>query len=95
MPDPGPSPLQSSLPAAAARFGAHGHGRGTEALDAVRSAPDDLPPAPATPAAPAYTYTLPSTGTVPTARPAPPPDAGPVAEGASAVVCSRSMASVA
>ncbi|MFD9569186.1 family 2 encapsulin nanocompartment cargo protein terpene cyclase [Streptomyces sp. NPDC059982] len=82
MPDPGPSPLQSSLPAAAARFGAHGHGRGTEALDAVHTAPDDLPPAPATPAAPAYTYTLPSTGTVPTARPAPPPDAGPVAEGA-------------
>ncbi|KPI12774.1 Terpene synthase metal-binding domain-containing protein [Actinobacteria bacterium OV450] len=38
MPDPGPSPLQSGLPAAAARSGAHGHGRGVEAV---------APPAPA------------------------------------------------
>ncbi|MGW7345042.1 family 2 encapsulin nanocompartment cargo protein terpene cyclase [Streptomyces sp. NPDC054854] len=51
MPDPGPSPLQSSLPGAAARFGTHGHGRGIEAFGGVRPTPPELAPVP--PAAPA------------------------------------------
>ncbi|MBT2546371.1 2-methylisoborneol synthase [Streptomyces sp. ISL-44] len=38
MPDRGPSPLQSSLPAVAARFGAYGHGRGVDALVVGRPA---------------------------------------------------------
>lgn len=50
MPDPGPSPLQSSLPAAAARFGAHGHGRGVEAVGisppALPAGPPVLPTGP-------------------------------------------------
>ncbi|MEU9175820.1 family 2 encapsulin nanocompartment cargo protein terpene cyclase [Streptomyces sp. NPDC048550] len=52
MPDPGPSPLQSSLPAAAACFGAHGHGRGIEAVGCVRPA---LFAPPAQPSAPVGT----------------------------------------
>ncbi|MEU8938292.1 family 2 encapsulin nanocompartment cargo protein terpene cyclase [Streptomyces goshikiensis] len=58
MPDPGSSPLQSSLPAAAARFGTHGHGRGIEAFGGGPPAPPVLPaapPAPAGPPAPART----------------------------------------
>ncbi|MEV0988504.1 family 2 encapsulin nanocompartment cargo protein terpene cyclase [Streptomyces sp. NPDC049949] len=52
MPDPGPSPLQSSLPAAAVAFGTYGHGRGVEAVGCVR--PEQLAvPAPAGPPAPA------------------------------------------
>ncbi|MFJ6782707.1 family 2 encapsulin nanocompartment cargo protein terpene cyclase [Streptomyces yangpuensis] len=50
MPVPGPSPAQSSLPAAAARFGAHGHGRGAEAVPAGKPA---LPTGPALPFGPA------------------------------------------
>ncbi|MDX2394884.1 MULTISPECIES: family 2 encapsulin nanocompartment cargo protein terpene cyclase [unclassified Streptomyces] len=56
MPDPGPSPLRSSLPGAAARFGTHGHGRGIEAFGGVRPTPPEVapvPPAPAPPEAPA------------------------------------------
>ncbi|MFJ7261021.1 family 2 encapsulin nanocompartment cargo protein terpene cyclase [Streptomyces globosus] len=64
MPEPGPSPMQSSLPDAAAPFGAHGHGRGADAtaaaagrrrLPAVPGLPfPPRPPAPETPrAAPA------------------------------------------
>ncbi|MEU9414409.1 family 2 encapsulin nanocompartment cargo protein terpene cyclase [Streptomyces sp. NPDC048272] len=44
MPEPGPSPRQSSLPAAAVHFGTHGHGRGIEAFGGGRPA---LPSAPA------------------------------------------------
>ncbi|MGW0901763.1 terpene synthase family protein, partial [Streptomyces goshikiensis] len=61
MPDPGPSPLpstQSSLPAAAARFGTYGHGRGIEAFGGgppVLPVPPAEPPAPAAPPAPART----------------------------------------
>ncbi|MEW2583691.1 family 2 encapsulin nanocompartment cargo protein terpene cyclase [Streptomyces virginiae] len=50
MPVPGPSPAQSSLPAAAARFGAHGHGRGADAVTVGRPA---LPTGPALPFGPA------------------------------------------
>ncbi|WP_406186820.1 family 2 encapsulin nanocompartment cargo protein terpene cyclase [Streptomyces sp. NBC_01006] len=51
MPDPGPSPVQSSLPAAAAAFGTYGHGRGVEAVGCIR--PEQLAvPAPAGPPAP-------------------------------------------
>ncbi|MEV6570090.1 family 2 encapsulin nanocompartment cargo protein terpene cyclase [Streptomyces sp. NPDC051577] len=49
MPEPGPSPRQSSLPAAAVHFGTHGHGRGIEAFGGGRPA---LPSAPAPSARP-------------------------------------------
>ncbi|WP_405486364.1 family 2 encapsulin nanocompartment cargo protein terpene cyclase [Streptomyces sp. NBC_00096] len=48
MPDPGPSPLQSSLPGAAARFGAHvfaaAHARAHGGLPAGPGLPDPPPP---------------------------------------------------
>ncbi|WP_030843496.1 family 2 encapsulin nanocompartment cargo protein terpene cyclase [Streptomyces sp. NRRL F-4474] len=50
MPVPGPSPAQSSLPAAAARFGTHGHGRGADAVTGGKPA---LPTGPALPFGPA------------------------------------------
>ncbi|KOU16692.1 2-methylisoborneol synthase [Streptomyces sp. WM6372] len=54
MPDPGPSPVQSSLPAAAVAFGTYGHGRGVAAVGCIR--PEQLAvPAPAGPPAPAGT----------------------------------------
>ncbi|MEU9162832.1 family 2 encapsulin nanocompartment cargo protein terpene cyclase [Streptomyces sp. NPDC048424] len=47
MPEPGPSPLQSSLPAAAARFGAHVFANalasGVEAAGAVSTVPAEVP----------------------------------------------------
>lgn len=46
MPDPGPSSPKSSLPAVAASFGAHGHGRG---IEAVGSGPSALPAPPVLP----------------------------------------------
>lgn len=46
MPVPGPSPLQSSLPGAAARFGTYGHGRGGDVLAVGRPA---LPTGPSVP----------------------------------------------
>ncbi|EDX26698.1 hypothetical protein SSAG_06489 [Streptomyces sp. Mg1] len=49
MPDPGSSPLQSSLPAAAARFGTHGHGSGIEAFGGGPPVPPVLPAAIADP----------------------------------------------
>ncbi|MER6516292.1 family 2 encapsulin nanocompartment cargo protein terpene cyclase [Streptomyces sp. NPDC001553] len=48
MSDPGPSPRQSSLPAAAVHFGPHGHGRGVDAFGGGRPA---IPAAPAPPPA--------------------------------------------
>ncbi|MGW6820073.1 family 2 encapsulin nanocompartment cargo protein terpene cyclase [Streptomyces sp. NPDC055005] len=48
MSDPGPSPRQSSLPAAAVHFGTHGHGRGVDAFGGGRPA---VPAAPAPPPA--------------------------------------------
>ncbi|KOU95501.1 family 2 encapsulin nanocompartment cargo protein terpene cyclase [Streptomyces sp. XY533] len=65
MPVPGPSPAQSSLPAAAARFGAHGHGRGADAVTVGRPA---LPTGPALPFGSAAARTSRST---PAASPVP------------------------
>ncbi|MFE2170343.1 family 2 encapsulin nanocompartment cargo protein terpene cyclase [Streptomyces sp. NPDC059447] len=54
MPDPGPSPLQSSLPAAAARFGAHvlaealAHGRGEAETAGAHAAASAALPSPPT-----------------------------------------------
>ncbi|MFJ5806250.1 family 2 encapsulin nanocompartment cargo protein terpene cyclase [Streptomyces sp. NPDC093093] len=91
MPDPGPSPRQSSLPAAAVHFGTHGHGRGVEAFGGGRPA---VPPAPAPPPArplpsapvlfapptlPAVSVpavSVPAEGAAPTAPPVPVPDQG-------------------
>ncbi|MEU9031122.1 family 2 encapsulin nanocompartment cargo protein terpene cyclase [Streptomyces sp. NPDC048383] len=67
MPDPGLSPLQSSLPGAAARFGAHGHHRGIDAFGGVRPTPPAPPPGAAAPAVPA-----PSETPAPPALPVPP-----------------------
>lgn len=68
MPDPGLSPLQSSLPAAAARFGAHvlahAHASGTEA--AVGDARPALPSGPALPFVPVF-----GPGAVPATVPVP------------------------
>ncbi|MER7463145.1 family 2 encapsulin nanocompartment cargo protein terpene cyclase [Streptomyces sp. NPDC097981] len=73
MPDPGLSPLQSSLPAAAARFGAHGHGRGVEAVGiGLPTLPPAAVPVPAVPEAPAVA--------VPTAPPVPARTASPALE---------------
>ncbi|MFF8263680.1 family 2 encapsulin nanocompartment cargo protein terpene cyclase [Streptomyces virginiae] len=65
MPVPGPSPAQSSLPAAAARFGAHGHGRGADAVTVGKPA---LPTGPALPFGPAA---APPTHPAPDAPPVP------------------------
>ncbi|WKV70385.1 2-methylisoborneol synthase [Streptomyces sp. PCS3-D2] len=50
MPVPGPSPAQSSLPAAAARFGTHGHGRGADPVTGGKPALPTGPPLPFGPA---------------------------------------------
>ncbi|MEW2141116.1 family 2 encapsulin nanocompartment cargo protein terpene cyclase [Streptomyces sp. NPDC005409] len=72
MPEPGPSPLQSSLPGAAARFGAHVLG------SAQARASGTLPGVPSVPGRPAMPgpaglpgLSVPSAATVPTASPAP------------------------
>ncbi|CAL9461790.1 2-methylisoborneol synthase [Streptomyces sp. enrichment culture] len=92
MPEPGPSPMQSSLPAAAARFGAHGHGRGADAtaagrprLPAVPGLP--FPPRPQAPQAPHAPET-------PQAAPAdlPSPSAPPVPERGHGEALQRIMA---
>ncbi|MFF3721681.1 family 2 encapsulin nanocompartment cargo protein terpene cyclase [Streptomyces erythrochromogenes] len=72
MPVPGPSPAQSSLPAAAARFGTHGHGRGTDAVTGGKPA---LPTGPALPFGPAarpfHPVSAPAPAPVPEALPVP------------------------
>ncbi|MEU9802581.1 family 2 encapsulin nanocompartment cargo protein terpene cyclase [Streptomyces sp. NPDC051000] len=82
MPEPGPSPRQSSLPAAAVHFGTHGHGRGIEAFGggrpALPSAPAPsarpLPSAPALFSAPTLTpLPVPAEVAVPTTVPVPEP----------------------
>ncbi|MEV6677381.1 family 2 encapsulin nanocompartment cargo protein terpene cyclase [Streptomyces erythrochromogenes] len=71
MPVPGPSPAQSSLPAAAARLGTHGHGRGADAVTGGKPA---LPTGPALPFGPAARPSHPVSAPVPL----PPPEALPV-----------------
>ncbi|MEU9372732.1 family 2 encapsulin nanocompartment cargo protein terpene cyclase [Streptomyces sp. NPDC048255] len=77
MPDPGLSPLQSSLPATAARFGAHvlahAHASGTEAT--VGDARPALPSGPALPFVPVV-----AAGAVPATVPASDDLVAPVAE---------------
>ncbi|MFE7093438.1 family 2 encapsulin nanocompartment cargo protein terpene cyclase [Streptomyces erythrochromogenes] len=68
MPVPGPSPAQSSLPAAAARFGTHGHGRGADAVTGGKPA---LPTGPALPFGPAARPSHPVSAPVPEALPVP------------------------
>lgn len=86
MPDPGPSPLQSSLPGAAARFGAHvlaaaqadaTRAETTPAEAAVRTLPGPpaVPGMPAPPAAPAPApVSAPAAEAVPVARETPAAD---------------------
>ncbi|MFE5555769.1 family 2 encapsulin nanocompartment cargo protein terpene cyclase [Streptomyces sp. NPDC056544] len=75
MPDPGPSPLQSSLPAAVASFGAHVLAVGVE--PAVGAGPVEPPPPPS-PAPPA----LPTGPPALTPVPVPVPDEGAAAAAA-------------
>ncbi|OLZ59472.1 2-methylisoborneol synthase [Streptomyces amritsarensis] len=66
MPVPGPSPAQSSLPAAAARFGTHGRG-----ADAVTGGKPALPTGPALPFGPAARPSHPVPVPAPEALPVP------------------------
>ncbi|MFJ4775727.1 family 2 encapsulin nanocompartment cargo protein terpene cyclase [Streptomyces sp. NPDC088762] len=78
MPDPGPSPLQSSLPAAAARFGAHV--LATAQAAGAESVADALP-VPSVAPAPPVSSVLPSGPSlpfVPASAPAPAAGAAPV-----------------
>ncbi|MFC9819333.1 family 2 encapsulin nanocompartment cargo protein terpene cyclase [Streptomyces erythrochromogenes] len=74
MPVPGPSPAQSSPPAAAARFGTHGHGRGADAVTGGKPA---LPTGPALPFGPAARPSHPASAPVPAPEASPVPVEGP------------------
>ncbi|MFG2988149.1 family 2 encapsulin nanocompartment cargo protein terpene cyclase [Streptomyces sp. NPDC048257] len=86
MPDPGPSPLQSSLPAAAASFGAHvladALTAGVEAADAgagpVQPSPPSSPAPPALPTGPPVL--APASGPVPAPAAAAAPQPSPALE---------------
>lgn len=74
MPEPGPSPLQSSLPGAAARFGAHV--LGTAQAHASGGLPG-LPVLPGLPAGPGLSFPAPSAAPPTTAAPPVPPAPSP------------------
>ncbi|TJZ57198.1 2-methylisoborneol synthase [Streptomyces piniterrae] len=76
MPDPGSSPLQSSLPAAAARAHAHPHAAGGVALPGPPSVP--VPAAGAVPVGASVPVDVPGPGDVPAPVDVPVPDDGPV-----------------
>ncbi|MFJ3859432.1 family 2 encapsulin nanocompartment cargo protein terpene cyclase [Streptomyces sp. NPDC090085] len=82
MPDPGPSPLQSSLPGAAARFGAHGLGRGADGVGGGRPAPPSVPAPHQAPAAPAAAAPAAVPAVAPAAVPAAVPASAPAARSA-------------
>ncbi|MGW3323170.1 family 2 encapsulin nanocompartment cargo protein terpene cyclase [Streptomyces virginiae] len=82
MPDPGPSPLQSSLPAAVASFGAHVLASALAA--GVEPAADAGPVEPSPPASPAPPVP-PVPPVLPTGHPGPPPVAAPVPDEGAAV----------
>ncbi|MBT2481487.1 family 2 encapsulin nanocompartment cargo protein terpene cyclase [Streptomyces sp. ISL-94] len=75
MPDPGPSPQQSSLPAAAARFGAHV--LATAQAAGVEAAADALPVLPVPPVLPSVPSLPFGPVSVPVARAVPVPQQGP------------------
>uniref|UniRef100_A0AAU2K2R1 Terpene synthase n=1 Tax=Streptomyces sp. NBC_00049 TaxID=2903617 RepID=A0AAU2K2R1_9ACTN len=88
MPDPGPSPLQSSLPGAAARFGAHvladviahadaqAHASPLESAAGVLPAPAPARTLPSAPVLPFGTAPVPAVEAVPVEVSVPPVDAG-------------------
>ncbi|MFE5935384.1 family 2 encapsulin nanocompartment cargo protein terpene cyclase [Streptomyces sp. NPDC056470] len=92
MPDPGLSPLQSSLPTAAAHFGAHLLATTLAAAPSADAAPTaaDTPPAPALPGPPAPpTLPLPAAATAPVAGPAGDAPTAAVAEAATVGVAGQ------